>query len=376
MSNIVLSSAVRANIVSLRQTADLIAGAQQRLATGKRVNSALDNPNSFFAATAFNTRAASLNTVLDGVSSAFKTIDGANASLTALTSLVTNAQSAASSALASAGTTARRTGTVGSLAATSSFAVVAARTITVNDGTTTATIVSAGTTSVQQILDGVNNTTNLNVKASLTSDGRILFEATGTNAIVVGGTTTLAEKAQFGITAGTTAAGTINASRSALASQFDAIRTQIDQLVGEAGLNGVNLLNGGSMTVNFGETAASSITITGAVLDSASLGIAASANAFQTNKGIGDALNTLTNALSVLKAQSAVLTSNVSIIQTREDFTKSMIDVLKSASDGLVMADTNEEGANLLALQARQELSLTSLSLAAQADQSVLRLFR
>ncbi len=376
MSNIVLSSAVRANIVSLRQTADLISSAQQRLATGKRVNSALDNPNSFFTAAAFDTRAASLNTVLDGVSSAFKTIDGANASLTALTSLVTNAQSAANSALASAGTTARRTGTVASLAGASSFAVVAARTITVNDGTTTATITSAGTTSVQQILDGVNNTANLNVKASLTSDGRILFEATGTNAIVIGGTTTVAEKALFGITAGTTAAGTINASRSALASQFDAIRTQIDQLVGEAGLNGVNLLNGGSMTVNFGETAASSITITGAVLDSASLGIAASANAFQTNKGIGDALSALTNALSVLKAQSAVLTSNVSIIQTREDFTKSMIDVLKSASDNLVMADTNEEGANLLALQARQELSLTSLSLAAQADQSVLRLFR
>ncbi len=376
MSNIVLSSTVRANIISLRQTADLIAGAQQRLATGKRVNSALDNPNSFFTAAAFDTRAASLNTVLDGISSAFKTIDGANAGLTALTNLVTNAQSAASSALTSAGTTARRTGTVASLAGTSSFAVVAARTITVNDGTTTATITSAGTTSVQQILDGVNNTANLNVKASLTSDGRILFEATGTNTIVIGGTTTVAEKAQFGLAAGTTAAGTINASRSALASQFDAIRTQIDQLVGEAGLNGVNLLNGGSMTVNFGETAASSITITGAVLDSASLGIAPSANAFQTNKSIGDALSMLTNALSVLKAQSAVFTSNVSIIQTRETFTKSMIDVLKSASDNLVMADTNEEGANLLALQARQELSLTSLSLAAQADQSVLRLFR
>ena len=61
--------------------------------------------------------------------------------------------------------------------------------------------------------------------------------------------------------------------------------------------------------------------------------------------------------------------------QTRKDFTKNMIDTLQTGADNLVLADTNEEGANLLALQTRQSLSTTALSLSAQADQNVLRLF-
>ena len=62
-------------------------------------------------------------------------------------------------------------------------------------------------------------------------------------------------------------------------------------------------------------------------------------------------------------------------MQTRQDFTKNLINTLQTGADNLVLADTNEEGANMLALQTRQQLSTTALSLSAQADQAVLRLF-
>ena len=63
-------------------------------------------------------------------------------------------------------------------------------------------------------------------------------------------------------------------------------------------------------------------------------------------------------------------------MQNREDFTKNMINVLQTGADGLTLADTNEEGANMLALQTRQSLSTTALSMASRADQAVLSFLR
>ena len=130
------------------------------------------------------------------------------------------------------------------------------------------------------------------------------------------------------------------------------------------------------MKVAFNEDSTTSLSVSGVTDNSAGLGLAVSANTWQTDKDINDSLNTLKSALTTLKAQSGIFSSNMSIINARDDFTRSMISTLKSAADNLVVADTNEEGASLLALQARQELSTTALSLAAQSDQSVLRLFR
>src|SRR5207245_1701403 len=80
-----------------------------------------------------------------------------------------------------------------------------------------APITSTGNVTVQQIIDGVNNTASLKVKAELSGDGKILLEATSTNTIVLAGTATAPEQAQFGLVAGTTAAGTTNTTRSSLA---------------------------------------------------------------------------------------------------------------------------------------------------------------
>ena len=373
--SILLSGAVRQNIATLRSTADLMATAQNHLATGKKVNSAFDNPINFFQASTFNRRASDLGTVLDGMGVGVKTLQSADSALTAITNLVTAAQSTANTALASIGTTARRTGTVTGLTAASSFAVTSGNTITISDGVSTATITSTGAVTVQQIMDGVNLAPGLNVKASLSSDGRLNLEATSTNVITIAGTATAPAKLQYGLANGTTAAGTLNTSRSSQSTQFTSTLAQIDQLASDAGFNGVNLLNGGSLKINFNENATTSLSVSGVTDTSAGLGLAAATNTWQTDKDINDALTALSAGLATLKAQSGIFSSNLSIIQARQDFTSSTIDTLKSAADSLVVADTNEEGANLLALQARQSLSTTALSLAAQSDQSVLRLF-
>ena len=124
MSAILLSEQVRSSLSSLKQTNDLLSITQNRLATGKKVNSANDNPAVFFAASALNNRAADLSNVLDSITAATKILKSTQDTHKALTDLVESAQATARSALASVGTTARNTGTVANLAGTSSFAVV------------------------------------------------------------------------------------------------------------------------------------------------------------------------------------------------------------------------------------------------------------
>ena len=373
--DIVLSAGIRSNLLALQNTADLQARTQQRLATGKKVNSALDNPINFFTASALTNRAGDLGNLLDSVSNAIQTLSAANNGLTSLTKLVQNAQAIVQQAQQSAATTAKYAGTVAGLTSASSFAVTSGSTITINDGTNTTTITSTGTLTVQQIIDAVNTGTATGVKAELSSDGKILLEATGANTIVIGGTSTPGEKAQFGLVAGTTAAGTLNTTRSSLAAQFDAIRSQIDQLAGDSGFNGVNLLNGDSLKVVFNEKNTSSLLINGVTYNSAGLGIAASTTTFQTDQSINAALGNLTAALSTLRLQASNFGSSLSVVQIRQEFTKATINTLQTGADNLTLADTNEEGANMLALQTRQQLSVTALSLASQAQQSVLKLF-
>ncbi|HWV42638.1 flagellin, partial [Pseudorhodoplanes sp.] len=126
----------------------------------------------------------------------------------------------------------------------------------------------------------------------------------------------------------------------------------------------------------FNEDGSSYQNISGVTFTSAGLGLSAlSGSEFQTNSDIDTVIGNLDAALTDLRAQAAKFGSNLTTVQTRQDFTKNMINTLQTGADNLVLADTNEEGANLLALQTRQQLSTTALSLSAQADQAVLRLF-
>jgi flagellin len=269
MSDIVLSGGVRSNLLNLQQTSDLITSTQTKLSTGKRVNSALDNPTNFFTAQSLSNRASDLGGLLDAMSTGINTIQAANNGISAITKLVQSAQSLASQALQTSDTTVR-----------------------------------AG-----------------------------------------------------------------------LATQFDTIRTQITQLAGDAGFNGINLLNGNNLTVTLNETGTSSVTVTGVTDTAAGLSVVGSTNAWVANVDITGAQGQLTTALATLRSQAQTLGSSLSTVQIRQDFTKSMINTLKSGADSLTLADSNEEGANLLALQTRQQLATTALSLAAQSDRNVLRLF-
>src|SRR5262249_56571940 len=98
-------------------------------------------------------------------------------------------------------------------------------------------------------------------------------------------------------------------------------------------------------------------------------------NSFATDRAINAAITNVTNALTTLRSQASTFGNNLSIVQIRQDFTKATINTLQTGADNLTLADTNQEGANLLSLQTRQQLSTTALSLAAQASNSVLRLF-
>jgi hypothetical protein len=95
---------------------------------------------------------------------------------------------------------------------------------------------------------------------------------------------------------------------------------------------------------------------------------------FSSNSSLSTRLTQLQTALTSLRSQSSAFGSNLSIVQNRTDFTKSMINTLQTGSDNLVLADTNEEGANMLALQTRQQLSITALGLSAQADPGILKI--
>jgi flagellin len=395
MSTIILSAGVRQNLLALQNTASLLSTTQGRLATGKRVNTALDDATTFFVAANLTTRSQDLNGLLDSIGLAMRTLEAADNGVTAITRLIENAQAITRQALQSAPTTARITGTVSNLTGTFTFATTAGNTLTVGDGTTTVTFTTAGTsTTVQQVLDLVNAAPALNIRASLTGDGRILLEATGTNTVNIGGSVTSTQLQVIGLNNPLTAtAGTLNATRTSLASQYNELRNQIDKLAADASFNGVSLLNGGGLKVVFNEQATSYLTIFGAQFTSGSrtagadnmfntaddvvtaLGINAAFANFQTDKDVTDSVGNLRDALIKLRAQASNLASNMAVIQTRQEFMKTMISTLRVGSDNLVLADPNEEGANILALQTRQQLSTTALSLSTQADQSVLRLF-
>src|SRR6202161_3670213 len=99
MSSIVLSASVRQNLLSLQSTASLLATTQNDLATGNKVNSALDNPTSYFTAEALNNRASDINNLLDSIGNGVQVLQAANTGITSLQSLVASAQSIANQVL-------------------------------------------------------------------------------------------------------------------------------------------------------------------------------------------------------------------------------------------------------------------------------------
>ena len=323
-----------------------------------------------------------------------RTLDQANNGITQITNLLKTAKGTLSQAVAATAQTAVLTGTAASLTATTTFLSLGfANTdvITISDGTTnTTTFTAASTQTIQALLTFINaggNTTNNRDRAELSGDGRILLEGTtGTASITIttnSASTTALQNLGFNAiaTVGTinnTAAstGATSAARTSLAAQFDVLRTQIDQMAADSSFNGVSLLNNQSLTVIMNQSATTKLVIAGNNDTSLGLGILASTGFFQTNYDANIALANIDKALATLQSQASTYTANVAVIQDRTDFTKQTINTLQTGVNDLTLADANQEGASLLALQTRQSLSSTALSLATQADQNVLRLFQ
>ncbi|MCB1490694.1 MAG: hypothetical protein KDJ77_02650 [Rhodobiaceae bacterium] len=259
--------------------------------------------------------------------------------------------------------------------------------LTIQVGSNNALTITFGTGTGQvntqeELTDALGNLAGGTASIDSTT-GAITIEATqGTDSITVSSTDSLlaskdAVAASFGLNQGTTASVTTDsATRKDLRAQFNELLVQIDELAEDSGFNGVNLLGGDDLKVIFNEDGSSKLDIGGVNFDSSSLGLSRlSSGYFQTDSNIEDTLDTLDTVISTLRSQASKFGSNLSVVETRQNFTKDTINTLETGAANLTLADLNEEGANLLALQTRQQLSTTALSLSAQADQNVLRLF-
>ncbi len=270
MNDITLSGAMRSDLVQLQLVTALQSRTTERLATGKRVNSATDDPSAYFAAQDHLSHANDLASRKSDMGEALKGIAAANAGITAITSLIQQAKGLVTSARSS-------------------------------------------------------NT----------------------------------------------------AARATLATQFTALRTQIDDLAGDAGYKGKNFLSSDTLAVSFNEDSSSNLTITGfdASTGAGGLNVSAAANSWAANANLDAANTQLDAALVTLRSKAATLGSNTSVISSRNDFITSMVNNLNAGANDLTSADPNEESANMLALQTRQQLGIATLGLANTSQQAILRLF-
>ena len=272
--DVTLTAAVRANLLSLQGTQDLISRTQNRLATGLRVASPLDDPLSFFEAKALNDRASDIAEKKDGINQAISSVQVTLDTVEAVDTLVKQMKGLAISAKSASGT-----------------------------------------------------------------------ELT------------------------------------AIVNQYNELRTQIDNLVDDASYQGVNLVNSTatSLNVEFSTSTASILVIQGVNVKATSgLSITSAgtgAASFSVAANIDSAITELNTAISTLRGHAQALGSRVALLQTRLDFTSSYINNLEEGATKLTLADVNEEGANLVALQTRQQLGISALAFAGQAEQAVLQLF-
>ena len=124
------------------------------------------------------------------------------------------------------------------------------------------------------------------------------------------------------------------------------------------------------------EDGTSGLTIAGVNFDSSGLGLSAiSGNGFQDNTNIATTETAINNAITSVRAQTQTFGTNSSTISTRQTFETNMINTLQTGASNLVLADQNQASANLLTEQTQQQLEISALSIANQANQSVLKLF-
>ena len=436
LNDISLTSGMRSNLLSLQNTVTLLNRTQGRLATGKKVNTAIDNPVSYFASQNLTSRASKIDSLKDAMGQAIQTITAADKGISAITTMIEQAKGIAQSALsAAAGATPDPVSGDATITVTYATSSVAALGGAADDSTI---ILGEGTDNEVTFTEGVDwdNTDNasdagdalalaINTEGTYTAvnDGGVVTislagadfgvdDITGTAVVTeaagqahseefaftvntveytgTGATAALAAAdlkdaigAVDGVaTATVSEAGAVavtfeldeelpSAELTALQGQYNEMLGQISALAGDSGYKGKNLLDGNTMTDKF---EGSTMDVVGFDASADGLGIAEAT--WTAGGDIDGDLTLLDAALDTLSQNASGLSGNLSIITVRQDFSTNMINTLTEGSDKLTLADTNEEGANMLMLQTRQSLATTALSLSAQAAQSVLQLFR
>jgi flagellin len=408
MSGIVLSASVRQNLLSLQSTADLLSTTQNRLATGNKVNSALDNPTNFFTAQGLNNRASDINNLLDSIGNGVQVLQAANTGITSLQKLVDTAKSIANQVLqaptgysskANVDVTGTGTGTgtvtagnlnTGKLAGSAITFQTSTGTLVVTIGATFATASGTATVNSLDQLNSVLNSNGITASAAVSATADTLtFTSTNDAAsqtITTSGTAPTG--AGVDIKGTTTAtAGTVNPAvadaasqtiRASLVKQYNDIITQITTTSQDSSFNGINLLNGDNLKLTFNETGKSTLNIQGVTFNAGGLGLASLTGGtdFLDSASANAQLTKLSSASSTLRTEASALGSNLSVVQIRQDFNKNLINVLQTGSSNLTLADTNEEAANSQALSTRQSIAVSALALANVSQQSVLQLLR
>jgi flagellin len=414
LSNITLTAAVRQNLLSLQNTANLLSTTQERLATGKKVNSALDNPTNFFTAAGLDARASDISNLLDSIGNGVQVLQAANTGITSLSQLVDTAKSIANQVLqqptgyttkANITSTTPAAGTAGSATDlvnagsgtpnslnTEAFTFKTSATASV---TLTATA-TAGATNFNSIstLNSELAANNIGLTASFNTNGSITFTSTNDAAsqtITSGGAfvaPTTGHSGSVDVSGTGIVAGTLvtNATpdpvsqntRASLVTQYNQILSQITTTAQDASFNGINLLNGDSLKLVFDETGKSTVTIAGVTFNPAGLGLSnlTPGTDFIDNNTTNNVLAALNTASVTLRSQASAFGANLSIVQIRQDFNKNIINVLQTGSSNLTLADSNEEAANSQALSTRQSIATSALGLANQSQQNVLQLLR
>ena len=305
MSGIVLSASVRQNLLSLQSTADLLATTQNRLATGKKVNSALDNPTNFFTAQGLDNRASDISNLLDGIGNGVQVLQAANTGITSLQKLVDTAKSIASQVLqTTVGYSPRASATTVVPTGAGPLAVPGTAPDLTNAGTnslngktfiftpaagaaTTITIsstVAAGNVNSIDAFNSALSAAGIGLTASLASDGSMTFTSTNDDAsqtLTLGTTAaanTVATQWYGSVRTGGCAARRLadpasQAIRANLVSQYNNIIAQITTTSQDSSFNGINLLNGDDLKLTFNETGKSTLNITGVTYDATGLGL-------------------------------------------------------------------------------------------------------
>jgi len=384
MSDITLTAGVRQNLLSLQQTAADLTTTQEALATGKAVNSAADNPSAYFTAQNLTNSANSLSALLDQIGQGQQTIDAATNGLQGITSLLQQALSTVQQAQQASQTAGATTGTV-SIAAAGSLLPASAGTLLINVGGTTYSVSIAASSTLSTIVNDINNTAGLGASGSVTASDNgsgdlVLTANSGDTSFTVKDNAT-SEAVGLTTAGSNTAVYGTSSTRTTLQTNYNGLLAQINQLAGDSGYNGVNLLDGNDLTIDFNSTGTSSLTIQGVTYNAVGLGLSTingtGAGSFQDNSsaGLSSIVTALNDAITSVQTQTETFGTNSGVIGTRQTFTTAMINTLQTGASNLVVADQNEESADLLTEQTQQQLEISALSIANQANQSVLKLF-